>query len=415
MGSDERFSLESGMTNDPRQWDGKRRASSVVYPAGVAAKRLRPGRCARCGAVAVWSVSAHVFAAPAQPILLTYEAPPECPNGERVLELATRLLRHRPSASIVADAKITRQGSAYLLDLQVDGGRRRIASDACDSLVQTLSVIISLAVEPRARNHDSKTQEPQKSTAESANEMAATSAATNVVESPAPQPTAGRPETSAPLVAQAPHVDASRRPAAPRPTPSTTSNRQKPPSAPAAARKPTEAEPTQPPAKLELHPALLLWTESGMLPHLAQGPNLGLWLDYDVWSLAATAEWLLPQWAPMPGGNERGGYLSFLGGQLDVCRQLLQPPRLVACLGVESGDMMGKGAGVANGKLGHGVWLAVTTELAMRVRIWTWMSADLRLGLALPVKRPAFGFDDYSWKFVPEAWSMRVASGFSWF
>jgi hypothetical protein len=76
---------------------------------------------------------------------------------------------------------------------------------------------------------------------------------------------------------------------------------------------------------------------------------------------------------------------------------------------------MGKGSGVSNARLGHGIWLAGTAGLGLVSRISSNISADLRLGVAIPVKRPAFGFDDYSWRFEPLPWSLRLFSGFSWF
>lgn len=153
-----------------------------------------------------------------------------------------------------------------------------------------------------------------------------------------------------------------------------------------------------------------------MLPRLAEGPSLGLWVDLDGWSLAAAVQWLMPEWAQMPNSDQpRGGHISFLGGQVDSCLALVGSRLVQACAGVEVGDMMGKGSGVSNTQLGHGVWLAPVAGLGLRPRLGSTLSADLRLGIALPVKRPAFGFEGYSWRYEPHSWSIRLASGFSWF
>lgn len=153
-----------------------------------------------------------------------------------------------------------------------------------------------------------------------------------------------------------------------------------------------------------------------MLPRLAEGPSLGLWVDLDGWSLNTAVEWLIPEWAQMPNSDQpRGGHVSFLGGQVDSCLALLDSRLVLACAGVELGDMMGKGSGVSNAQLGHGIWLAPLAGLALRPRLGSTLSADLRLGVAFPVKRPAFGFEGYNWRYEPEPWSIRLSSGFSWF
>jgi hypothetical protein len=168
-------------------------------------------------------------------------------------------------------------------------------------------------------------------------------------------------------------------------------------------------------SNLELHPTLLLLTEYGMLPHIAHGPSLGLWIDKGIMSLALTAEWLMPVWAQMPDPNQsRGGHISFLGGEAELCMAALPSAPFRTCAGVEVGDMLGKGSGVLENHIGQGIWLAGTATVGLRPKILSSMGADVRLGLAIPVKRPAFGFEGYDWRYVPQPWSFRLMSGFSW-
>jgi hypothetical protein len=77
--------------------------------------------------------------------------------------------------------------------------------------------------------------------------------------------------------------------------------------------------------------------------------------------------------------------------------------------------MLGKGSGVSNSQIGHGFWLAPLGAIALRPRFSSAMSAEVIFGIAIPVKRPAFGFDGYAWRFEPRPWSVRLSSGFSWF
>jgi hypothetical protein len=153
-----------------------------------------------------------------------------------------------------------------------------------------------------------------------------------------------------------------------------------------------------------------------MLPRLAHGPSLGLWIDRGNYSAVVAAEWLIPQFAQMSGGAQpRGGYVSFLGGQVGLCRRFVRPRLLIGCVEAEAGDMLGKGSGLPTTRLGHGIWLSGNTELAARVSLSNWLGADLRLGFAVPIKRPAFGFDGYAWRFAPRGWSLRLVTGFYWF
>jgi hypothetical protein len=354
-------------------------------------------------------------------VVLDYDAPAECHSADRVLEQVSTLLRRRPATPIVAVVRIAKRRGVYELALTVDGGSRKLVSDSCDSLVQTLTIILSLAIDPRAFDAASGAAQPDAADA-------------------VPSPThAGQPNQEVPVAPKVAESDA------PRPA-SDASDHERPRDAgrqrtevaqPArlAERPPllvqdfvtaghrqrhSEATPRPEPAQehpaVTLHPSLLFWTEFGMLPRLARGPSVSLWVDRGRLSLVVGVEWLIPQWAPMPTSEvRRGGNLSFLGGQAAGCWQSIPNHWLGLCVGMEAGDMMGKGEGVVNGRVGHGVWLAGAALAVSRMRVLSWMSADLRLGVAFPVKRPEFGFDDYAWKFTPEPWSARVTSGFSFF
>jgi hypothetical protein len=179
------------------------------------------------------------------------------------------------------------------------------------------------------------------------------------------------------------------------------------------ANTPTEASN---PTPLKLHPTLGILTEYGMLPKVGIGPSIGLWLDYDAFSLIMTAKWLLPEWAQMSSTDQhQGGYISFLGGQSGVCVAHGQAQSLRSCVGIELGDLMGQGSGLTKNQLGHGVWFGGSLEEHLRLKLSSSMSAYLGTGLVIPAKRPAFGFDGYAWRFEPNPWSIRLMMGFLWF
>ena len=370
------------------------------------------GRCVLCG-IAAWIVCCKALATSTRPVVLTYDAPPDCPSEDWVVERISALVRHQPLVPITAHATITRYSGGYRLELGVEDGRQQIVAKSCDSLVQTLTVILALAIDPQARDSTQLQNEPRQSDADRPMASNASSANSGV---PAPSTVTLPP--AAPISLPPAPGNTLRLPPS-LPPASNAIDQARNPENPATVVKIPESNVTgdnQSRSNLELHPTLALLTEYGMLPLIAHGPSLGLWIDYGNTSLALTAEWLLPVWAQMPDANQaRGGHISFLGGQVELCMAVLRSAAIRACAGVEAGDMMGKGSGVLNTQLGHGIWLAGTGEIGWRPRIWSSMSADLRLAIAIPIKRPAFGFEGYSWRYEPHAWSFRLVSGFSWF
>ena len=367
----------------------------------------------------------NAHAVPVHPIDLEYDAPPECPAKPFVVQQISTLVRHPPSTAVQAIATIKRGPGEYRLTLHVEGGSQRIVSRSCDSLVQSLTVILALIIDPK-----SSELEPPARNQESPNAKTPVSGPPPNTAPPntAPSNTAPSPSVqSPPNIAKLPAVE--RKDAGARPAKPTTRNvppRNTPKVVPTAERpkdsgkartvtlsQSVDTEPSD--SKLTLHPELLLLTEYGMLPHLAAGPSVGLWADRGRASLAVSAVWLAPEWAQMPGTSKpQGGYISFLGGKVDLCMAHLRTKVLRSCAGVESGDLMGKGSGLTQTQLGHGIWLAGTLESGFRLKVSRLLAVDLRLGLAIPVKRPAFGFDGYSWRFEPHGWSLRLATGFLW-
>ncbi len=356
------------------------------------------------------------LAAPPLPLTLQYEAPPECPLVQSVVERTYALMHYRATGSVTAAARITRDSNGYRLELQVEGGKQNVVSGSCESLAQTLAVILALAVDMQAQE---STQREAGRHAD-ANIPSAKGATAGEDAAPmntyvAPEAPPSREQTPAAVAAPTANVGIAGQPPERLVPVRAVTPSNYPLDADRVTVKSTHGnEPSH--RNAELHLATQFLTEYGMLRGLAEGPSLGLWLDLDQLSLTASARWLIPQWKPMPGSAQaRGGTISFLGGELGPCLALSKARLFHACVGVEAGDMMGKGLGVTNTQLGHGLWLAGTSAVAWRPKLWSKLSADVRLGMAIPVKRPAFGFDGYAWRFEPYPWSIRLSSGFSWF
>lgn len=330
---------------------------------------------------ATWLICSQVLATSGFPVELAYTAPTDCPDQAFVVAHTSARVRHQPPAPIVATATITHEAEGYRLHLQVDGGKRQIVSKSCESLVQTLTVILALAIDPES--------------------------SAPVVQPRGPSQAVEQPRTAAPRQG-GPSTGGGSQSGSKRPTSKAVAGGEKP--------NDSSLKGEVPGAAWKLHPELALLTEYGMLPQVAFGPSLGIWVDRGDVSLAVFAEWLVPEWVQMPRTNQsQGGYISFLGGRIDLCLAHLQSRLLRTCAGVEAGDLMGKGEGLTKTQLGHGIWLAGTVGTAMRLRISRQVTADLQLGLAVPVKRPAFGFTGYDWRFEPHGWSLRLAMGLMWF
>ena len=367
-------------------------------------------------AIAAWQVCCRVLAASTQPVTLIYNAPTDCPDQHAVLERISVLVRRQPATPVSAQATITRHLDGYRLELRIGEGRQHISANSCESLVQSLSVILALAIDPQAGNATQLQSEQRDSNRKQVTESPAR-AAVEVKLGPSftgPPPTA---PTAVPPV----FVPPPRNPVPPPPSLVTRSavirvTGSVTPVTRIGAVAPQPIGVNQPPPKLELHPTLLLLTEYGMLPRLAHGISLGSWLDRGKMSLALTSEWLVPMWEQMSGLNpQRGGHISFLGASVELCTALTRSVPIRTCAGVELGDMMGKGSGVSNPRLGHSIWLAGVADIVVRPKIWSQMGADLRFGIAIPVKRAQFVFDQIDWHYAPNPWSLRLQSGFSFF
>ena len=339
-------------------------------------------------------------------------APAECPGKQSVVVGTSALIRHQPSVPISATVTITRLAVGYRLELDVEGGKQRIFSESCSSLVHTAEVILALAIDLQTRGSgQASSGQRHPNPAEPSPEAAAVAGSAAPAASATALPSAS---PTIPLAVALPVPSAV--PRAPPSRPAPTSSKPNPPAAAVAGPTSPVERPQRSYWNPELHPALQFLVEYGMLPHVAYGPRLGLWIDQAHWSLSTTAEWLVPEWWHMPNSDpSRGGHISFLGGQVDSCLVIMGPRLAQACVGVEAGDMMGKGSGVANTQLGQGIWLAPAAGVELRPKLGAALGADLHLGMAFPVKRPAFGFEGYSSQFVPKSWSLRLASGFSWF
>ena len=112
--------------------------------------------------VAALSVAYPAHADPL-PLDLRWEAPAECPSGERVQRELTRITRPRPGRLLVALAAsgaIMRSGHGYHLVLQTErGGMAReglVDSPTCEPLLRVVTLMLALAYGDGVDIHESE-------------------------------------------------------------------------------------------------------------------------------------------------------------------------------------------------------------------------------------------------------------------
>jgi hypothetical protein len=82
------------------------------------------------------------------PVNLAYSAPPGCPDQAYVLRRVSSRVQHNPAVPISASVTILRRGARYQLKLTMEGGTQSIQAESCEELVDTLTVVLSFAVDP---------------------------------------------------------------------------------------------------------------------------------------------------------------------------------------------------------------------------------------------------------------------------
>jgi hypothetical protein len=375
------------------------------------------------------------------------------------------MVRRAPTTPMVAKATIA-HAEQYTMVLEFEGGRRDVRSDSCKSLAETLTVILALAIDPHAQvtsptppaasgdpsapppsSSASTVTSPPNAATDAASASSATSlpnAATDAASASsatslpnaADDAASASSATSLPNAANGMAATSGSHPAAAvssavpaasasaeiaREPPPDESVEFQPPRSPSASGDVAATDKPTTPADVfanrwSFAPTALFQAEYGMLPSVGYGPRVGLWIDRRRWSFVMSAEWLVPEWVQMPSPSElrRGGHISYLGGQGQLCYAPSRRIRFQGCLGLQAGDLLGKGEGVRAGRLGHGFWLAGVSSVAYRPRLWSRLTADFRLDFSRSVVRPQFGFTGDPWTFDPKAWSLRLAGGFSW-
>lgn len=90
-------------------------------------------------------------------LVLSWDAPRECPTRAEVLARARERIGDRPSAHVEAAAVITARGQRWRLELTIAGGtlRREIEGGSCEALADAAALVLAMAAaEPVAARAD---------------------------------------------------------------------------------------------------------------------------------------------------------------------------------------------------------------------------------------------------------------------
>lgn len=304
----------------------------------------------------------------AEPLGLSWDAPPECPQVEAAAASVRRLVGAEPSQSLAASVTIRQTAThRWSATLWLGARTRVVEGETCSSVVEAAVVILALAIDPKAR-------------VESASE----------VETAEPKPDLG--PSSSPNEVQGP---------AP------------PIVAPPAGEyvRPAPAEEARSVKALSWGASLRTLGEWGILP----GPSVGgVVALHGAWSdklVELSGLGLLPREAVLPNTTD-GGEFSWIGVQLMGCTALALPTFL--CVGFEGGRISGTGMGVGHPRVGHAFWAAPGLELLVAPPIASSLCFEASAGIFPALLKPEFALDDLGVVHQPGPVSARVELGLGW-
>ena len=150
--------------------------------------------------------------------------------------------------------------------------------------------------------------------------------------------------------------------------------------------------------------------ETGVLPHAAQGIEVGGSLRHGALGLALRGTWFGAQ--DTVGSSASGGSFQLAAGAALACF-VPERGRWVpsACAGLELGRLTGAGLNVARPHSGAVLWSAGHAEAGVARRVGGDAAVFLRAGLAVPLARPTFVLDESRLVHRPSRIAGSLAAG----
>jgi hypothetical protein len=349
-----------------------------------------------------------------EPIRLDYQSGPGCPDEA---SFVARIRARTRRARLVAEGEPAREfhvrlagasrpaGSVTVVNHGHAEGVRRVDAGTCDEVADALSLIIVLALDPRALE---AAPPPTASSAPAPASPVGAGVPAGPLVAPAPAPST--PVAPAPPAPSAPPPPPPPAPAPPAPPPPPPSGAQGPPPAGTTAH---DVAVSRGPGPLGLHffGGADLAVATGVAPGTLLGgsPYLG-WRSTAaaLVGLSIRAAFLRIGTEPQAASQAAIGStatFTWTVGRVDACGLVWpdRPLRVGGCARVEAGVLGATGAGIAGGRTQHGPW--ITAGALARIE-WTFLGPlvlDLEAG---PTFRPfpdrvAFAFPDRTVYQVP--------------
>lgn len=349
-------------------------------------------------------------------IQLDWRSPNECLMAGAVEQSVQRLVKRPPLVSQVARVVIERSEPRWVATLDMQHGVRRLEGASCEELVETLAVVIALAID--------SVQEPALAQA-AAPEPQKAGDSTPPTETPATM--AGSEAASNRTALGNPTRDAAKeREAVVVTVPPTKMERLNPPgrraetnSVPDSVAGPYREHPTAPGERAETNSVpgyrrrrILLAGgvgaigEWGALPSVAAAGSVVLRIAGDTWAARVRGASFFSQDATI--GERPVGTISLRFGALEPC--VAQPwlaKRWEFCAAFEYGSLSGSGRGMlSNGTGGTTYWYSLGGAVGTWFELLRYLQIEPRLGIAFPLFHPSFTMGE-----VNSVHRVGVASG----
>ncbi|HEX7668134.1 MAG TPA: hypothetical protein VF395_01055, partial [Polyangiaceae bacterium] len=153
----------------------------------------------------------------------------------------------------------------------------------------------------------------------------------------------------------------------------------------------------------------------GSLPKMAPGIAVGIDATWRYLRAGVGGTFLPSQTENATGGG--GSEIRLVFATAEACVQEPQGSvRPLACAGLDIGDMTGTGVGIAVSRSGSALWLAPRLEGGVSLALSQDLALAVRLGAALPLRRPEFAFSGAENVFRPASFTGHGALGveFRW-
>ncbi|MFT3771765.1 MAG: hypothetical protein QM820_40670 [Minicystis sp.] len=292
---------------------------------------------------------------------LTWIADPSCPDHDAVVRQVEQLVRGAPPKEIVVARAAVVHDSAWRVRLETGSGEhagsREIEAESCAQLADATAVILALMIDPSAALRKT---------------------------GPAAPP-------ATPVAVTAP----------PRVEP--------PPVGVLGAPRPPSPEPRL----VRVVVAASALADIGSLPGVAPGVGISAGVLPGAFWVTGDFAYFPAQRGQLATRPKAGGDVTLLAAALVGCRTVLTLGRIAGapCLGLELDGARGEGFGVSSPRSGWTAWGAALAYGRVEAAIVEPVSAEVRIGAAIPFGRPLFYFDQLGAVYRPSAASLRLAVG----